>query len=156
MMKRLMLAIWLCAGFAGLAAAEGTNLPVKIGAAEAEQHYDQLMTVTGTVAQVTLRPTIVFINLDHPYPDSPFAAIIHSKDTNQFTNLKLLRGRSVEITGKIQNYHDRAEIVVEKAAQILVPGGWPAATNSPAASVPPAAPAAQPAKGTNDLTNGVM
>ena len=64
-MKRLMLAIWLCVGFAGLAAAEGTNLPVKIGAAGADQHYDRLMTVTGTVAQVTLRPTIVFINLDH-------------------------------------------------------------------------------------------
>ena len=138
----------LLAGFTRLALADSTNLPVKIGATEADQHYDQLMTVTGTVAQVTLKPSIVFINLDQPYPDSPFAAVIHSKDTNQFGNLKSLKGRSVELTGKIQKYHEKPEMVVQKPSQIFVLGGWITDTNAAAPSslmVPTV-----PAKGANN------
>lgn len=156
-MKARLFTVILLAALVRVAAADSTNAPAKIGATEAGAHYDQLMTVTGVVAQVTLRPSIVFINLDHPYPDSPFAAVIHSQDTNQFSNLKSLMGRSVEITGHVQNYHDRPEIVIKKADQIYVIGGW---TNTPSAAVVPAAapePAApKSAKGANDLTNGVM
>ena len=144
-MKSRFLTILLLSGFARLAWADSTNLPAKIGTLEAPSHYDQLMTVTGTVAQVTLRPSIVFINLDLPYPQSPFAAVIRSKDTNQFGDLPSLKGRSVEITGKVQKYHDKPEIVLEKVSQIFVLGGWAAPTNAPAAL-----------KGTNDLTKGVM
>ena len=144
-MKTRLLAVLLLSAFARLALGDSTNLPVKIGALEAPSHYDQLMTVTGKVAQVTLRPSIVFINLDLPYPQSPFAAIIRSKDTNQFGDLPSLKGRSVEITGKVQKYHDKPEIVLEKVSQIFVLGGWAAPTNAPAAL-----------KGTNDLTKGVM
>jgi hypothetical protein len=151
MMKRFLLLLLLLNG-ARPAAAQATNSPLKIGAAEAAQHYDQMLTVTGRVAQVTLRPTIVFINLDRPFPDSPFAAIIHSKDTNQFSDLKLLKDRPVEITGKVINYHDRPEIVLEKASQLFVITNLPSAAPAPAPA--PAAPAAP--KGTNDLTNGVM
>jgi len=143
-MKTRLLAVLLLSAFARLALANSTNLPVKIGALEAPSHYDQLMTVTGTVAQVTLRPSIVFINLDLPYPQSPFAAVIRSKDTNQFGDLPSLKGRSVEITGKVQKYHEKPEIVLEKASQIFVLGGWIMPTNAP---VTP--------KGTNDVTKGV-
>ena len=121
--------VLLLAGLTRAVLADSTNMPVKIGATEADQHYDQAMTVTGKVAQVTLRPSIVFINLDHPYPDSPFVAVIHSKDTNQFGDLKSLKGRSVEITGNVQNYHDKPEIVVTNRSQIFVLGGWMMATN---------------------------
>jgi len=140
-----------------LAQAEATNAPAIIGAREADKHYDQLLTVTGTVAQVSIRSAIVFINLDQPYPDSPFVAIIHSSDTNQFNDPRTLMGRSVAITGKVQNYRDRPEIVLEKPAQITVSGGWPTATKAPA--TPPVAVPPPPAtfpKGTNDLTTGVM
>jgi len=130
--------------------ADSTNNPVKIGAAAAAQHYDERLTVTGTVSQVSLRPTIVFINLDHRFPDSPMAAVIHAKDTNQFANLRQLEGKQVESTGKIVKYRNRPEMVLEKASQLLIVGGG-AATNAPAAPSAPAAP-----KGTNDLTTGVM
>jgi DNA/RNA endonuclease YhcR with UshA esterase domain len=139
-MKTRSLAVLLLSGCARLALADSTNLPVKISAAEAAQHYDQVMTVTGMVAQVTLRPSIVFINFDLPFPKSPLAAVIHSKDTNQFGDLPSLKGRSVEITGKVQKYHDKPEIVVEKAGQIFVPDGWITPTNAPVAP-----------KGANDL-----
>ena len=150
MMIRSLLVL-LLAGVSLLARADSTNLLVKIGAEDAGRHYNESLTVTGMVAQVTLRPTIVFINLDRPYPDSPFAAIIHSSATNQFGNLKRLKGRSIEITGKIVNYHDRPEMVLDEAGQLLVLTNL---TSLPATSSAPAA--APAAKGTNDLTNGVM
>ena len=114
-------------------AADTTNSPVpaKIGAKAASQNYDQLLTVTGTVAQVSIRPAIVFINLDQPYPDSPFAAIIHPDATNQFGDLKALKGKTVEITGKIKNYHDRPEISLDHSNQLVVVTGS-LTTNAPA------------------------
>jgi len=114
-------------------AADATNspAPAKIGAKAASEHYDQLLTVTGTVAQVSIRPAIVFINLDQPYPDSPFAAIIHPEATNQFGDLKALKGKAVEITGKIKNYHDHPEIIMDHSNQLAVVTGT-LTTNAPA------------------------
>ena len=112
--------------------AEDTNAaaPAKIGAAEAAEHYNQEMIVTGKVAQVTLRPTIVFINLDKPFPNSPFVAVIRSEDTNQFGNLKSLQGKPVEIQGTIEKYRDKPEIVLISADQLKVLGAS-ASTNAP-------------------------
>jgi len=116
-----------------LTRAEQTNAaaPAKIGTADADKHYDEQMIVTGKVAQVTLRPTIVFLNLDQAFPNSPFAVVIHSEDTNQFGDLKALQGKSVEIQGTIKKYHDKPEIVLTNANQLNVLGA-PASTNAPA------------------------
>jgi hypothetical protein len=65
----------------------GSALPFIIGAAQANQHYDQGMIVTGVVAEVSIRPRIVFLNLDQPYPNSPFTLVILPAATNQFGNL---------------------------------------------------------------------
>jgi DNA/RNA endonuclease YhcR with UshA esterase domain len=115
------------------ARAEQTNAaaPAKIGTADADKHYDEEIIVTGKVVQVTLRPTIVFINLDKPHPNSPFVAVIHSESTNQFSDLKSLQGKSVEIQGKIKEYNDKPEIILRSASQLKVLEA-PAATNAPA------------------------
>ena len=58
--------------------AADTNAPalLKIGTAEADKHYGQEMIVTGKVAQVTIRPKVTFLNLDKPFPNSPFTVVI--------------------------------------------------------------------------------
>ena len=156
-MKSYMMMAGLAFGLSGGALADATNPPVGIGAAEAASHYDQLMTITGVVAQVSLRPTIVFINLDKPYPDSPFVAIIHAQDTNQFSDLHRLKGRSVAITGRVVNYHDHPEIVLTNSSQIVVSGGgMPASTPPPSPPHPAPPPARKAPNSTNDLTTGIM
>jgi len=132
-MKMFLLPITALALTTQLALAESTNAvaSAKIGAADADKYYDQEMIVTGKVAQVTLRPTIVFINLDQPFPKSPFAAVIRSETTNQFGNLKSLQGKAVEIKGTIKKYHNKPEIVLESANQLKVMGAL-ASTNAPA------------------------
>ena len=94
--------------------------PAKIGALDVKKYYGEEMIVTGTVAQVTIRPGIVFLNMDKPYPRSPFTLVIFPANTNRFGDLKALKGASVEAKGKIVNYHNRPEIVLERSSQLTV------------------------------------
>jgi DNA/RNA endonuclease YhcR with UshA esterase domain len=132
-MKPLLASLAVLTLTLSLARGESTNAaaPEKIGTAAADQHYNQEMIVTGKVAQVTFRPTIVFLNLDKSHPASPFTAVIRSEKTNQFTDLKLLEGKSVEIRGKIKKFNDKPEIFLDGPDQLKVldPG---ASTNAPA------------------------
>ncbi len=103
----------------------------KIGTLEATNFYGKEMIVTGTVAQVSVRPGIVFLNLDKPYPNSPFALVIFPAATNQFGNIKALKGASVEAKGKVTNFHGKPEIVLDKSNQLTVTSMAPAKTQSP-------------------------
>ena len=94
--------------------------PAKIPAADAASHYGETLAVWGKVAQVTVRPKVVFVNLDQPYPNARFTGVIFADNTNGFTNLRALRGETVEITGRIKNYQDKPEIVLTNAAQLKV------------------------------------
>ncbi len=96
------------------------SAPLKIGTADAASHYDQEMIVTGKVAQVTIRPTVTFLNLDKPYPDSPFSVVIFHGHSSFYGNANALRGKSIEIKGKIKNYHDKPEIALDNANQLTV------------------------------------
>lgn len=92
----------------------------KIGALEATNYLNKTMTVTGKVAQVTIRPTIVYIDIDKAYPKSPFNGIVFPKATNQFPDLKKLKGKDVELSGKIAEYHGKPQIVLTKSNQLHV------------------------------------
>jgi DNA/RNA endonuclease YhcR with UshA esterase domain len=102
--------------------ADPTNSPAlaKIGTLDATNFYGKEMIVTGKVAQVSVRPGIVFLNMDKPYPNSPFTLVIFPSATNQFGNIKALKGASVEATGKIKDFHGRPELVLEKSNQLTV------------------------------------
>lgn len=107
------------------------TVPAKIGTDEAKNFEGRVMIVTGTVAQVSIHSKVVLLNIDKPYPDSPFTLVIFPAATNQFGNLKSLKGASVEATGVITNYHDKAEMVLKKAGQLKVMGNAPAKAPGP-------------------------
>ena len=94
--------------------------PLKIGTADATNHYDQEMIVTGKVAQVTIRPTVTFLNLDKNYPNSPFQVVIFHGHSSFYGDANALKGKSIEIKGKIKNYHDKPEIALDNANQLTV------------------------------------
>ena len=128
-----------------------TSSPLKIGTGEADKYYDQEMIVTGTVAQVSIRPKMIFLNLDQPYPDSPFTVVIFPG--KYLADVKALEGKAVEIKGKIKDYHDKPEIVLDDTNQLTVLGStqstnapiMPLSTNAPAATQPTNLPVALPA-----------
>ncbi len=131
-------------------AGAGDAALVKIGALQATNYYDQMMIVTGKVAQVTIRPSVTFLNLDQPYPGSPFAIVIIHGKSNYYGDVDALRGKSIEIRGKITNYHDKPEIVLNSSNQLTVLDFTNAASSTSAPAIPP--PAKAPAASS---TNGI-
>jgi DNA/RNA endonuclease YhcR with UshA esterase domain len=120
-MKQFLLALTILT-FALKLSANETNspAPLKIGATEAANYYDQEMIVTGKVAQVTIRPKVVFINIDRPFPNSPFTLVIFPSETNKFGDLEALNGKNIEAKGKIKKYHEKPEIVLNSPKQLIV------------------------------------
>jgi DNA/RNA endonuclease YhcR with UshA esterase domain len=94
--------------------------PKRISAAEAEKHYQETVIVTGKVAQVTIRPALVYVNLDKKFPETPMNCVIFARATNQFGDLKKLEGKQVEIDGRIEEYKDKAQIILNSTNQLKV------------------------------------
>ena len=105
---------------ATLPLASGATTPSKISTADAANHYDQEMIVTGKVAQVTIRPTVTFLNLDKPFPNSPFTVVIFHGHSSFYGDANALRGKSIEIKGKIKNYQNKPEIALDSMNQLTV------------------------------------
>jgi DNA/RNA endonuclease YhcR with UshA esterase domain len=127
-MKRVI-ALAILLGFSALVlrAEEGkTNAPaksaepVKIKAEEAKKHIGEEAVVSGTVAEVNRAASLVRLNFEKPYPNNVFAAVIFNRNTNAFPEVDKLKGKSVEVSGKVADYHGRPEIVVNSANQVKV------------------------------------
>lgn len=104
------------------AADTNTVAPLKISAADTTNYYDHVMIVTGKVAQVTIRPTVTFLNLDKKYPASPFEVVIFHGKSSFYGDANALRGKSIEIKGKIKKFHDKPEIMLDSTNQLAVLG----------------------------------
>jgi len=102
------------------AEAPQTSSLKRISAAEAEKHYQEMVIVTGKVAQVSIRPKLVYVNLDKKHPETPLSCVVFSRATNQFGDLKTLEGKQVEIKGRIEEYRDKAQIILNSSNQLKV------------------------------------
>ena len=76
--------------------------------------------MTGVVAQVSVRPSLVFLNFDRAYPSNLFTAIIRNKNTNEFENLSALRGKAVAVKGQIRDYNGKPEMELTGKSQLEV------------------------------------
>ncbi len=103
-------------------AAETNKTRVVIGAAQAADQIGKQVTVTGVVAQVRVIPSIVFLNFDKTYPNSPFTAIIRSSHTNEFEELTSLKGKAVAVTGKVKEYNGKPEMELTNKSQLKTLG----------------------------------
>jgi DNA/RNA endonuclease YhcR with UshA esterase domain len=91
----------------------------KMSASRAATNLNQTVCVTGKVAQVSIREKLVYVNLDKPFPDMPLTCVIFAKHTNQF-ELQSLKGRAVEITGRVTEFHEKPQIVLSSSNQLRV------------------------------------
>jgi len=155
---RTLLSLLVVLALASRLAAADTNAPApsKIGTDDADKYYDQTMIVTGKVAQVTIRPTVTFLNMDKPYPNSPFTVVIFHGHSSFYGDANALKGRHIEIKGRIRKYHDKPEIALDNTNQLTV-FGPPIPIVVPAAArptnVPAASPSTTPTPPSTDSTN---
>ena len=93
---------------------------------DAHKYIGAEKTVCGTVASATYavrskgRPT--FLNLDQPYPKQIFTVVIWGSDRNKFKNPPdtFFKGKRICVTGIIEDYRGKPEIIVRGPDQIIV------------------------------------
>jgi len=93
---------------------------------DAHKYIGMEKTVCGTVASATYavrtkgQPT--FLNLDQPYPKHIFTAVIWGSDRNKFQNPpeSSFRGKRICVTGIIEDFRGKPEIIVRSPDQIIL------------------------------------
>lgn len=95
-----------------------------IGASEAARHIGQKKTVCGKVASAFFsfrsRGQPTFLNLDKPYPEHVFTAVIWGSDRGQFNEEpeKAFWEKRICVTGLITSYRGKPQITVNSPSQI--------------------------------------
>jgi hypothetical protein len=91
---------------------------------EAAHHVGETATVCGTIASASYashskgQPT--FLDFDKPYPEEHFAALIWVTDRAKFrTPESTLLGKQVCVTGVIQLFRGRPEMVLHDPSQLI-------------------------------------
>jgi micrococcal nuclease len=109
----------LLVGLVSIAFAQDTITPE-----DAAKFIGQQKTVCSMVASAHFaakskgQPT--FINLDKPYPNQVFTVLIWGSDRGKFEKPPeaLYSGKEICVTGMIQSYQGRPEIIVKEPSQI--------------------------------------
>lgn len=94
--------------------------PLTIPASEAKNHTNVEAIVTGVVADVHNGGSVVHLNFDKPFPNQTFTAVIFGKQLSLFPDVEKLKGKTVEVSGKIIEYNHRPEIVLTSTNQLKV------------------------------------
>jgi hypothetical protein len=116
-MRTVLTAVFLTLSLAP-ALAQTAAAPT-ITAADAKTYIGQTAIVEASVSAVrTSRSGVTFIDMDGLYPDNRFAAVIFVDDIGKFPGVKALEGKTVTISGPVQLYQGRPEIVLRSAAQL--------------------------------------
>jgi DNA/RNA endonuclease YhcR with UshA esterase domain len=87
--------------------------------AEASKHVRKKTCVTGTVIRVEEGGRgVTFLDFCPEYRNCPFTVVVFPGDLRRIGNVHQLQGRVVKIQGRIEEYDDRAEIVLRRAQQL--------------------------------------
>lgn len=98
----------------------------RIPAAEAAHHVGEVATVCGHVASAayitSVKGTPTFLNVGRPYPDQDFTAVIWESARARFERPpeRAFDRKSICVTGRIETYRGRPQIVVDDPGQIWV------------------------------------
>lgn len=87
-----------------------------IAATDAANHIGESATVRGTVQEVKVSAKAIFLDLDGRYPDEPFSVVCFS--TAIADKLSALQGKAISVTGTIQLYKGKPEIILKDMSQI--------------------------------------
>ena len=105
----------------GVVLAQGQPEP-RTPSAEATNHIGKEVVIKGTVAQVTKRDTIIYLNFEKKFPDQVFTAVIRQRDFAEFPDVEKVQGRKVEVDGKVELFKGKPQILLTKKSQLRVVG----------------------------------
>jgi hypothetical protein len=86
---------------------------------QAARHIGETAKVTGTVQRVNQsQGGSIFLDMGAKYPKNPFTVFIPRSAAEKFPNFKKYDGEIITVSGEIQEYNKKAEIVVTDPSQI--------------------------------------
>jgi|HubBroStandDraft_6_1064221.scaffolds.fasta_scaffold351016_3 DNA/RNA endonuclease YhcR with UshA esterase domain len=98
----------------------GTSSPREcLPIAEASKHVRKQTCVTGTVIRVEEGSHgVTFLDFCLEYRNCPFTVVVFPGDMKKVGDVRQLQGRVVAIQGRIEEYDDRAEIILRRPQQL--------------------------------------
>ena len=93
---------------------------------EAHEIVGEEAVVCGQVMQVAtpkgIRGNPTYINMGARYPNHPFTVVIWGRDAMKFPmgTLKSYEGKQISVTGLVEEYQGKPQIVVKEVEQIVV------------------------------------
>lgn len=105
---------------AGIALLLATSVQSEtISPREAPRHIGDKMTVEGVVSQIsTSSGGTTFINFGGRFPNHVFYAVIFRKSLHKFEDVQALEGRAVAISGTVDSYKGKPQIILNSPDQI--------------------------------------
>lgn len=86
---------------------------------QAPEHVGKTMCVTGTVLKVGQSSAgSMFLDFCDDYRKCPFVVIVFRSNLKNVGDVRVLEGQTIEITGKIKEWNDRAEIILKNRLQL--------------------------------------
>ncbi len=90
-------------------------------AAEAAKHVGEDAVVTGLVAGVaTSKQGNTYMNFGAAFPNHVFSGSVHADNAAKVGDLKQYQGKTLAVTGKIELYNGKPQIVITSQDQIKV------------------------------------
>ena len=89
----------------------------KIEVTDASAHYDEQVTVTAKVFGTRDFGSFVLVNLGAAYPDSPLTILLRGDAKSLGASLQ---DKTITVSGKVEKYKDKPEIVVADPSQLKV------------------------------------
>lgn len=93
---------------------------------EAHEVVGEEMTICGKVYQVAtpkgIKGNPTYINMGDKYPNHPFTVVIWGQDAMQFPmgTLKSFEGKEIAVTGLVEEYKGKPQIIVKDVEQVVV------------------------------------
>jgi DNA/RNA endonuclease YhcR with UshA esterase domain len=104
----------------GVAALVVAQRPVACTAAEAGKHVGEIATITDKVNGVHQSGRgNIFLNLGGKNPNQVVTVFVPASSAAEFSNPQQYDGKTVAVSGKIELYHGKPEIIVTNVSQII-------------------------------------
>jgi DNA/RNA endonuclease YhcR with UshA esterase domain len=117
MIKKASVSVIACAVF-GLLGAVGKDVP-EYTALESAKHIGETATVTDKVDDVyQAKGGSVFLHMGGKHPNESFTVFIPTASASAFSDFKVYEGKTITVSGKIEEHQGKPEIVVKSPAQI--------------------------------------
>lgn len=87
---------------------------------EAGKHAGEVATVAGVVSVFTAQSGVTFVDMGGAGRTAPFSGFISKDNAARFPGAAAWSGKQLELTGKIEIYQGKAEIVLTDPSQVTV------------------------------------